>query len=110
MIILDELTEAIVTCNVQFVNWVAAYNRLKSRTKIKMEIRSLIDAWMIFSARKRINVTFPVVRRKSRNLDVESGRGSKNNYLSPDILDVGIGAGVGGSFLCLYFITCFRAF
>ena len=69
----DELTEAVVTCNVQFTNWVTAYNRLKSRkSSSKMFHRSLIDAWMIFSARKRISVTFPVIRDKSRHLDVES--------------------------------------
>ena len=72
MITSDELTEAIVTCNVQFSNWVSAYNRLKSCTNIKMDDRSLIDTWMIFSARKRMGVTFSVIRRKSRNLDVES--------------------------------------
>ena len=73
MISSDELTESVVTCNVQFTNWVTAYNRLKSRkSSSKMLQRSLIDAWMIFSARKRISVTFPVIRDKSRHLDVES--------------------------------------
>ena len=70
--LLEQLTESVVTCNVQFTNWASAYNRLNSKAKGKIDKRRITDAWMIYSAHKRINVSFPVTRDKSRHLDVES--------------------------------------
>lgn len=70
--LLEQLSEDIVTCNVQFVNWATAYNRLKSNGKSEISHKLVVPAWIIFSTWKRISVSFPVIRDKARNLDIES--------------------------------------
>lgn len=69
---LEQLTEDIVTCNVQFVNWATAYNRLKSKGKCEISYKLIIPAWIIFCIWQRMSVSFPVIRDKSRHLDIES--------------------------------------
>ena len=68
--LLDTVCEEIVTCNVQFTNWATCYNRL-NRNKNLMDYRALIQAWLIYQIWRRLGVSFPVVRDKSRNIDIE---------------------------------------
>ena len=71
--LLENLNESIVTMNVQFTNWVDAYNRLKSVTVKKMSYKSVIPAWLLYMVFLKIGLTFPVVRDPiTRNLDVEA--------------------------------------
>lgn len=70
--LLSRLTEEIVTCNVQFSNWSTCYNRLYSTDQRPMDYRGLIPAWLMYEMWRRIDVAFPVVRLKSRNIDMET--------------------------------------
>ena len=70
--LLENLSEEVVTCNVQFVNWATCYNRLNSNDTWKVSGKLVIPAWLIFSIWKRIIVEFPVIRDKFRNLDIEA--------------------------------------
>ena len=70
--LLSRLTEEIVTCNVQFTNWSTCYNRLFRTDQSPMDYRGLIQVWLIFEMWMRFSIKFPVVRQKSRNIDIES--------------------------------------
>ena len=69
--LLDSLNEEIVTSYVQFVNWSTCYNRLKAGGRSLMSCKLAIPAWLIYQIWRRISVSFPVVRDKARNLDIE---------------------------------------
>ena len=70
--LLDDLTEDIVTCYVQFANWVTAYNKkYPSSTDRKLHRKVLVSAWLLHSIEKRIPLKFDVVRDTDRHLDIE---------------------------------------
>lgn len=69
--LLDSLNEEIVTSYVQFVNWSTCYNRLKAGGRSLMSYKLAIPAWLIYQIWRRLSVSFPVVRDKARNLDIE---------------------------------------
>ena len=61
-----------VTCNVQFINWVTAYNRKNGTKNIVLSYEQLIPVWLLYGVWKRIGLVFPVERDTSRHLDTES--------------------------------------
>ena len=70
--LLDSLTEEIVTSYTQFINWCTVYNRLKTKGSSRLMNRACVTpAWFLYQIWRRIRLSFPVVRDKSRNLDVE---------------------------------------
>lgn len=68
--LLDVVTEEIIVCNVQFSNWVVCYNRLNKSSR-PVSYKLLIPVWLMYHMWKRLDLSFPVLRDKFRNLDVE---------------------------------------
>ena len=69
--LLDNLAEEIITCNVQFTNWVECYNRVNNIEDYPMSVKLIIPAWLLYMVTKKCSISFPVERSEHRNLDEE---------------------------------------
>ena len=69
--LLDNLAEEIITCNVQFSNWVECYNRINYVDKNPMSVKLIIPVWLLYMIKKKCSISFPVERTDHRNLDEE---------------------------------------
>ena len=71
--LLEELTEDIFTADCRITSFVEKYNRINT-SSVELNKKRIFSSWLIFSTSKRLLhcTEFPVIRDKSRNLNIEA--------------------------------------